>query len=132
MRAILAVLTAVSFVAFLAVSNTAADNNNGHEVAITMTNDMTFEPAKLKIPVGTTVRWQNRSKDTHTVTDDPKRAKDRKDVEFPKEAKPFDSGEIKPGDAYTYTFDVPGTYKYVCVPHETMGMTGEIEVTPAR
>jgi plastocyanin len=131
MRAILAVLAAVCVAGFVAASSTAADENK-HEPAVTMTNDMAFAPAKLKIPVGTTVHWQNRSHDTHTVTFDPKRAKDPKDVELPEGAKPFDSGDVKPGDSYSHTFDVPGTYKYVCVPHEKMGMKGEIEVTPKK
>jgi plastocyanin len=30
--------------------------------------------------------------------------------------------------ALTYTFDEPGTYKLVCIPHETLGMTGVITV----
>ena len=30
--------------------------------------------------------------------------------------------------ALTYTFDEPGTYKLVCIPHETLGMTGVIKV----
>ena len=30
--------------------------------------------------------------------------------------------------ALTYTFDKPGTYELVCIPHETLGMTGVITV----
>ena len=30
--------------------------------------------------------------------------------------------------ALTYTFDRPGTYNLVCIPHETLGMTGVINV----
>ena len=30
--------------------------------------------------------------------------------------------------ALTYTFDMPGTYELVCIPHETLGMTGVINV----
>ena len=30
--------------------------------------------------------------------------------------------------ALTYTFDMPGTYELVCIPHETLGMTGVITV----
>ena len=29
---------------------------------------------------------------------------------------------------YTFTFDKPGTYRLTCVPHEALGMTGEIVV----
>ena len=30
--------------------------------------------------------------------------------------------------ALTYTFDEPGTFELVCIPHETLGMTGVITV----
>ena len=29
---------------------------------------------------------------------------------------------------YTFTFDKPGTYKLICIPHQALGMTGEIVV----
>ncbi|WP_435364177.1 plastocyanin/azurin family copper-binding protein [Haloarchaeobius sp. DYHT-AS-18] len=32
------------------------------------------------------------------------------------------------GFEYEYTFEVPGTYEYVCEPHESLGMLGEIVV----
>lgn len=101
-------------------------------VIVMMTNDMTFLPATLTIPLGTTVRWENHSKDTHTVTADPKRAADAKDVLLPGGAEPFDSGKIKPGGTYSHTFVVPGTYKYTCIPHEEMGMLGRLVVKPAQ
>jgi plastocyanin len=101
-------------------------------VIVTMTDDMTFVPATLTIPLGTTVRWENHSKDTHTVTADPKHASDARDVLLPDGAEPFDSGKIKPGDTYSHTFVVPGTYKYTCIPHEEMGMLGQIDVKPAQ
>jgi plastocyanin len=31
---------------------------------------------------------------------------------------------------YTLTFDTPGTYKYICVLHDEMGMSGQITVLP--
>ena len=34
------------------------------------------------------------------------------------------------GESYefTVTFETPGTYKLYCVPHETLGMIGEVNV----
>jgi plastocyanin len=64
----------------------------------------------------------------HTVTADPKRAKDPKHVELPTGAAPFDSGDIKAGASWQYTFDTPGRYTYVCVPHENLGMIGHVTV----
>lgn len=37
----------------------------------------------------------------------------------------LDSGETK---TLTYTFDKAGVYKLICIPHEALGMVGEIVV----
>lgn len=44
----------------------------------------------------------------------------------------FDSGDVNSTEGHTYahTFIDPGVYKYVCEPHETMGMRGAIVVAP--
>ena len=44
----------------------------------------------------------------------------------------FDSGEPERNVNYTYTFNVGenGTYEYVCEPHESVGMIGNIIVEP--
>lgn len=118
-------------------SNSQADHSQQSTSApssvtvITMTDKDTFSPDKVTIRAGTTVRWKNASTDTHTVTDDRKAASDAKDVALPSGAKPFDSGEIKPGGTYEQTFTVPGTYHYVCKPHEEMDMKGQVIVTGA-
>lgn len=39
----------------------------------------------------------------------------------------FDSGLIGAGQAFSYTFDQPGTYNFFCVPHP--GMVGGITIT---
>jgi plastocyanin len=49
---------------------------------------------------------------------------------LPAGAVAFDSGKIQPGGSFTHQFTVPGTYKYVCLPHEDAGMTAQIVVTP--
>jgi len=111
---------------------TTASSNDAKAVTVTMTDNKTFAPAAISIPVGTTVRWENRSKDTHTVTADAKRAFDANDVLLPAGAAPFDSGKIPPGGSYSQTFAVAGKYKYVCIPHEAMGMMGQVDVTSAK
>ncbi|MEX0701851.1 MAG: plastocyanin/azurin family copper-binding protein [Planctomycetales bacterium] len=98
---------------------------------VEMTNDAKFVPAKVKIKVGETVEWKNRSKAMHTVTADPDKAKDKSNVMLPEGAAPFDSGKIRPGGAFSHTFTVAGNYKYFCIPHEAKGMIGEVEVVAA-
>ncbi|HLU48158.1 MAG TPA: plastocyanin/azurin family copper-binding protein, partial [Planctomycetota bacterium] len=121
----------------------AAPNANGGESradaataeasVVRMTNGREFDPKVITIRVGETIRWENPSQDVHTVTADPALAIFPEDVLLPEGVEPFDSGEIKPGGTWERTFDVPGRYRYFCIPHEQAGMTGEIivEETPA-
>jgi plastocyanin len=88
----------------------------------------TYEPAKLTIKVGETVEWKNVGNSVHHASSDPSTAINPTEVSNPPGAKPFDSGFLQPGQSYTYTFTVPGAYKYICAPHETSGMTGEVTV----
>jgi plastocyanin len=109
----------------------ASQPSTGTVLTITLTGDFTFKPDAATVPVGTTVRWSNSSGDTHTVSNEPKSASDPKNVSTPAGAAPFNSGEIRPGGKFEHRFTMPGTYRYVCEPHEEMGMKGTITVTPA-
>ena len=87
-----------------------------------------FLPDKVTIKAGETIQWINNAKTLHSVDGDPTMALKPADVSLPPGAKPFDSGFMKPDMTWDYTFTVPGTYKYTCVPHEKDGMNGEIVV----
>ena len=67
-------------------------------------------------------------KNVHSVTLVPDDAQNSKDVAEPKGAATFDSGFMAPGSKFSYTFTVPGTYHYFCVPHEKAGMVGVVVV----
>ncbi|MEE9205920.1 MAG: plastocyanin/azurin family copper-binding protein [Acidimicrobiia bacterium] len=97
---------------------------------VEMTNGLSFSPVKLTVEVGDVIEWRNRSLFTHTVTADPKLAKDATHVELPKGARPFDSGDVPPGEIFRLALEVPGRYRYFCIPHEGKGMLGEIDVKP--
>ncbi|HEV2114767.1 MAG TPA: plastocyanin/azurin family copper-binding protein [Terriglobales bacterium] len=87
-----------------------------------------FEPAKVTIAAGQTVKWKNNSGDPHTVTIAPDKALLPADVALPPKAQPFDSGTIPAGMTFAHTFTVPGTYRYYCTLHEGNGMVGEVIV----
>jgi plastocyanin len=87
-----------------------------------------FEPVRTTIRAGQTVEWKNVGNQLHHVTNDPSAALKKNDVTNPAGAKPFDSGFLKPGDTFSQTFSVPGTYRYTCAVHEAKGMNGEIVV----
>jgi plastocyanin len=76
------------------------------------------------------VTWRNTSQLTHTVTDDPAKATNQADAQLPSGVQAWDSGDLNAGQTFTHTFDVAGTYKYFCQPHEAAGMVGTIVVTP--
>lgn len=87
-----------------------------------------FLPMSVTIDKGDTVEWINNAQSLHSVTTNSSVAQDPKDVSLPAGAKPFDSGFMPPGAKWSYTFTVPGTYKYLCLPHEKDHMVGVIEV----
>ncbi len=108
---------------------------------------MRFTPGMLKIHTGDTVVWtQMNPLEIHTVT-------------FPIPGQPvpefilpnlsvnpvaaapaggsiyngtgfFSSGILQPGQNYSLMFTNPGTYEYLCLIHDDMGMTGNITVLP--
>ena len=87
-----------------------------------------FVPITVTIDKGDTVEWINNAASLHSVTTNPAVAQDPKDVSAPAGAKPFDSGFMTPGAKWSYTFSVPGTYKYLCLPHEKDHMVGIVVV----
>lgn len=89
---------------------------------------VSFNPASIRIRSGNTVQWRNTTNMTHTVTANPSLAANPANVELPQGAEPFHSGTVAAGQVWSYTFTVPGTYRYVCLPHETQGMIGTIIV----
>ena len=102
---------------------------------VTMPDNLTFEPKTATIETGETVMWTNESDIQHTVT--------AYEDEIPDGAAYFASGGfeseraaknrvseglIAPGGSYEHTFDQPGTYGYLCIPHESSGMVGTVRV----
>jgi plastocyanin len=91
-----------------------------------------FVPERVEIPVGGTVRWEFKSAG-HNVSCRPEVARQ---VSLPEGAEPFSSypeGEsfriVSEGETYEHTFETPGEYTYVCVPHVGEGMIGTVVVT---
>jgi plastocyanin len=99
-----------------------------------------FNPPTFSVPVGTTVVWKNTSTRGHTVT--------AYEGSLPEGADFFASGGYESETAareawesdgegiiattsgtFEHTFEIPGDYPYVCLPHEKGGMVGTIQVT---
>ncbi len=88
-----------------------------------------FEPDRLLIQPGDTVKWVNES-GAHTVTSfHPDNARP---LRIPESATSFDSGVmLETGLTFEFTFTEPGVYDYFCLPHEFFGMVGTIVVGEA-
>jgi plastocyanin len=98
---------------------------------VSMTDANQFVPASISVPRGSTVTWTNTGRDAvpHTATGDPTLAVNPPDVALPAGAQPWTSDALGPGQTFSHTFDVSGSYRYFCRYHETLGMVGTITVT---
>jgi len=94
-----------------------------------MTDANQFQPVTLTVAAGTTVTWTNTGAVQHTVTDDPSKASKATDASVPAGAQPWDSGSVNGAQTFRHTFTTPGTYKYFCIPQESLGMVATITVT---
>lgn len=104
-----------------------APANEGTPV-VDMNDALKFVPATISVRAGTRVQWRNVGKIAHTVTTTPSKVDDPGLVEVPDGAKDFDSGFIAENETYQRTFTEPGTYRYVCIPHEGAAMIGSVVV----
>ncbi len=106
----------------------ASEHSRARPALIVQMDGEAYEPSKVTISLGQTVKWKNNTGDPHTVTVVPDKALVPADVALPKNAQPFDSGTIPAGMTFTHTFTVPGIYRYYCTLHEGNGMVGEVLV----
>jgi plastocyanin len=112
-----------------AAGGAAAPAASSNATAVTMADDNKFNPAAVTIAKGGTITWTNKSATMqHSVTFDPSKAVNKADAQLPEGVQPFDSGLLQPGATYSHTFDTAGTYKYFCIPHESLGMVGTVVV----
>lgn len=116
----LAYLTALVSIAVLALSIDVTTAAAQHEKVVTVSvRDSYFEPSRLIVEPGTTVRWVNEGTTQHTVF-------------ATSPAGAFRSGMLHPGEFFTHTFPQrfpkaspdsptkPGTYEYLCEIHPDM------------
>lgn len=96
-----------------------------------------FQPEAIEVEVGTEVVWRNTNSRAHTVTAYEHTLPEGADYfstggfdseTAAREAWREDgSGNLYGGETFSYTVEVPGTYEYFCIPHESGGMIGRIE-----
>lgn len=72
-----------------------------------------YKPARIAVPVGTTVTFTNRDSTPHTATS--------------RESGAFESGSIDTGRSGQVTLEATGTFAYYCVFHPFMKGTIVVE-----
>jgi plastocyanin len=94
-----------------------------------------FDPQRLTVAAGATVRWTNDSDVSHTVTAYGDRIPPGTDyfasggLGSERAARErVAEGLIRTDEDYEHAFERTGTYAYFCVPHESSGMTGTVVV----
>jgi plastocyanin len=72
---------------------------------IVMAKDFMFAPTALTVAAGSTVTWTNRDDEPHTVVSD---------------GGLFRSAALDTNESFSFRFDKPGTYRYLCTIHPRM------------
>lgn len=114
------------------------DGQTGTTHTVDMTDGLIFDPDELTIAPGDTVTWVNVGGVGHSVTayedGTPADADYWASGDFASESAARGGypqrGDVAGGEEYSHTFEVEGDYEYFCIPHETVGMVGEISVVP--
>src|SRR5579863_8385451 len=88
----------------------SAETDAGSRVVM---KDFMFAPVALTIKAGSVVSWTNQDNEPHTVASD---------------SGVFRSGAIDTNESFSFKFDKPGTYRFLCTIHPYM--VGTITVEP--
>ncbi|MCG1004573.1 MULTISPECIES: plastocyanin/azurin family copper-binding protein [Halobacterium] len=110
----------------------ASDDSSGNVVTVGPGGQLAFEPDEITVSTGDTVTWEFASP-SHNVCAYPE-MNDK--VSIPEGASGFGTMEqggdafalVSQGETFEHTFETPGEYTYVCVPHATSNMVGTVVV----
>ena len=100
-------LIAVSGAVLLAMAGGATAQQVATGTAEIDIKNFGFEPEALTIAAGTAVTWVNQDEEPHNI------------VELGK-PRLFRSQGLDGGEKYSFVFDKPGTYEYICSIHPHM------------
>jgi plastocyanin len=98
-------------VSYATTAETASNGPAAEGATIVMAKDFMFAPTALTVAAGSTVTWTNRDDEPHTVVSD---------------SGLFRSAALDTNESFSFRFDKPGTYRYLCTIHPRM--VGTIEV----
>jgi plastocyanin len=95
-----------------------------------------FSPSTIRVEAGETVTFANESAEAHTVTAYQSGIARGAEYFASGGASSEDQGRadvaaglLEESETYVVTFEVPGRYRYFCIPHEDQGMKGVVTVS---
>jgi plastocyanin len=95
----------LAMAAVTATTNARAADAAEVDPAQIVMKDFMFAPAALSVKAGATVTWRNQDNEPHTVASD---------------TGLFRSGALDTNESFTFKFDKPGTYHFLCTIHPYM------------
>jgi plastocyanin len=95
-----------------AMAGMAAPAQTATKDAMIQIKDFDFKPMNVTILVGGSVTWKNLDGEPHTVTSTEGL---------------FRSGAIDQDESFTFKFDKPGVYSYLCSIHSKMRATVTVQ-----
>jgi plastocyanin len=75
------------------------------DATVVVAHEFMFAPTALTVKSGSTVTWTNKDEEPHTIVSD---------------TGLFRSAAIDTNESFSFRFDKPGTYRYVCSIHPRM------------
>ncbi len=88
-----------------------------------------FDPIGILLQPGQTVRWTCEANYHTTTAYHP--ANGRRSLRIPRDARPWTSDVLSPGESFEVMLTAEGVYDYLCEPHELAGMVGRLVVGKA-
>jgi plastocyanin len=98
--------------ALLAITLICGEASRAAQPSQVLIKDFMFVPTTLTVKAGTTVTWANKDEEPHTVFSD---------------TGLFRSNAMDTGEAFSFKFDTPGTYHFLCTIHPRMVGTIVVE-----
>ena len=93
--------------ALLTISATGLHSLQAEDISVLIKN-FDYSPMELEIKAGTTVVWKNLDGEPHTIASTDGM---------------FRSPALDQNDSYSFTFNRPGVFKYICSIHPKMKAT---------
>lgn len=115
-------LLVVAALAFGVVAGCSQAGKTSDNTVTIVIKDLRFNPPKVTITEGMTVRWINEDTTAHTSTSD--------DYSVDATTQPegaWTSKVLNPGDSFEHTFKKTGSYPYACQIHPYLKGTIEVK-----